>query len=379
MAEKTEKKKQIKKSFRMFTAGPVNVTDTVKQSLAYPEMGHREPEFEKLYEEVRKKLLRVFGVDTGKYNSFVIGGSGTAAMESVISAMVHRGRKMLVINNGAFGDRISEICDVYGIPTLKTGQQWGEYPKFRGIENLLLQEPDIEAVSMVFMETSTGMVNPVREVGELCKKYGKMFAIDAISGFAGDHLDIEESGVDFVVSNTNKGVSGLPVISFALVKKSAVEKIRDIPERSYYLSLLKHLKYAEKNQTPFTPQIPLFFMLNQALEELLEEGVENRHKRYRENSILMRQRLKELGFRFQLPEEQMSNVMTNVLVPGNYKYEEFHAPLKKKGYIIYPGKGPLEGKVLHIANVGTHTTKDVGGFCDALAKIVEKKKVEYLL
>ncbi len=363
---------------KMMTAGPVNVTDTVKQSLIYPEIGHRESEFSELYAGVREKLLKVFGVDSKDYSSFVIGGSGTAAMESVVASTVHEGRKMLVINNGAFGDRMAQICEVYNIPLVRTNHQWGEYPKLNGIEKLLLQEPNIEAVSMVFMETSTGMLNPVRDVGSLCRKYDKMFIVDAVSGFAGDPLNIQDSNTDFCFSNTNKGVSGLPVISFVCAKKSSVEKIRDISPRTFYLNLLEYYDYAEKsNQTPFTPQIPLFYMLGQALDELLEEGIENRINRYRENSSLMRKCLSELGFRFQLSEKHMSNVMTNVLIPRNYQYEEFHTQLKDKGYIIYPGKNKLEGKVMHIANVGILTTKEVREFCNILSEIVRERKIEY--
>ncbi len=360
------------------TAGPVNVSDAVKQSMIYPEIGHREKEFSELYAEIRRKLLEVFGVDSKDYSPVVINGSGTSAMETVISSTVNEGRKMLVVNNGAFGDRMAEICDIYRIPAIKTGYQWGEYPRLSGIEKLLLQEPEIEAVSIVFMETSTGMLNPVREVGRLCKKYDKMFIVDAVSGLAGDPLNIKASNIDFCFGNDNKCIGGLPVIAFACAKRSAIEKIRDINPRNYSLNLLKYHAYAEHgNQTPFTPQIPLFFMLNQALKELLEEGVNQRIARYRENSRLMRQRLSSLGFKFQLPEEQMSNLMTNVLLPRNYCYEEFHGPLKQRGYIIYPGKGPLEGKIMHIANVGTNTTKEVSEFCDAVAQIVEKKRAGY--
>lgn len=372
-----EQEKQ-RKPFKMMTAGPVNVSDAVKQSLIYPEIGHREPEFSDLYGEIRGKLLQVFKANPKDYSSFVIGGSGTAAMESVLSATIHDGRKMLVVNNGAFGDRMAKICEIYGISTLKTGYKWGDYPKLDGIEKLLSQEPGIEAVSMVFMETSTGMVNPVREVGALCKKYDKMFVVDAVSGLAGDPLSVEESNIDFCFSNTNKGLSGLPVIAFVCAKKNSVERVRDIPPRNFYLNLLENYDYAEKeNQTPTTPQIPLFFMLRQALDELLEEGIDNRIARYRANSQLMRKHFDELGFKFQLPREYMSHVMTNVLIPKNYSYEEFHTPLKEKGYIIYPGKGPLDGKILHIANVGTHTTKEVGEFCEEVAEIVREKKVEY--
>jgi 2-aminoethylphosphonate-pyruvate transaminase len=363
--------------FRMFTAGPVNVSDAVKQSMIYPEMGHREPEFENLYVGIRRKLLEVFRAEPSKYSSFVIGGSGTAAMESVISSVIHPGRKILVVNNGAFGDRMAEICKIHGIPAIQTGYEWGQYPDVKGIE-AILHKNDVEAISMVFMETSTGMVNPVKEVGELARKYGKTFIVDAVSGLAGDYLDVQESNIDFCFSNTNKGLSGLPAISFICARKEAIEKIKDIPQRTMYLNLLSYYKYAEKsNQTPFTPQIPLFFMLNQAADELLQEGLDNRHERYKQNSSLLRSRLKELGFRFQLPERYMSRVMTNVLIPKNYEYEEFHTQLKERDYIVYPGKGPLDGKVMHIANVGTNTTKEVSEFCDAIAEIVKEKRVQY--
>jgi len=369
---------QQKEPFKMFTAGPVNVSDAVKKSLIYPEIGHRETEFSGIYHSVREKILKAFAVDARDYSSFVIGGSGTSAMESVLTANIHNGRKMLVINNGAFGDRMAEICAIYKTPLVKANYQWGEYPKIDGIEALIAHEPEIEAVSMVFMETSTGMVNPVREIGELCKKYNKMFIVDAVSGFAGDSLNIKESNVDFCFSNTNKGLSGLPVISFVCAKRDSIEQVRDVPIRNYYLNMLKYHDYAEKsNETPFTPQIPLFYMFNQALDELLGEGVDNRIARYRENSLLMRKMLSDLRFKFQLPEEQMSNVMTNVLMPRNYSYEEFHLPLKERGYIIYPGKGRLEGKIMHVGNIGINTTREVSEFCDSVANIVEKRKAEY--
>ena len=371
-------KNKLRKPFKMFTAGPVNVSPTIKQSLIYSEIGHRESEFSELYKDVREKLLLVFGANSVEYSSFVIGGSGTAGMESVLASAVHNGRKILVINNGAFGDRWAEICSVYNIPVIQTNYEWGQYPNINEIERLLIQHSDIEVICMVFMETSTGMVNPVKEIGDICKKYNKTFVVDAVSGLAGDPLNVQESNIDFCVSNTNKGFSGLPVISFVCARKSSIEKMRDVPKRTFYLNLLKYYDYAEKsNETPFTPQIPYFYMLQQALNELLKETLESRYKRYKENSSLMRARLAELRFKFQLSGACMSNVMTNVLIPKNYHYEEFHMPLKKKGYIIYPGKGPLVDKILHIANVGTHTTKEVSEFCDAIAEIVKEKRLEY--
>jgi 2-aminoethylphosphonate-pyruvate transaminase len=362
------------KRYKMFTAGPVNVSNSVKEAMHYPEIGHRESEFSDLFVDVQKKLIRIFGADEENYTPFVIGGSGTAAMESVISSTVHDNRKILVISNGAFGERWAEISEIYNLEVSKINYEWGQTINLQDVENKLIQETNIETVCLVFMETSTGMVNPIKEVGDLCKRYNKIFIVDAVSGLCGDPLDVKDSNIDFCVSNTNKGLAGLPAISFVCAKNSAVEKIKDIPPRNFYLSLIKHIQYARKAQTPTTPIIPMFYMLQAALDDIFKEGLEKRMHRFRENSLQLRTRLKGLGFKFQLEESTMSNVMTNVLLPKNYSYEDIHEHLKKEGYIIYPGKGPLEGKVIHIANVGTLNKEDVNNFCEKIAKLVEDKK-----
>jgi len=359
------------KAYKMFVAGPVNVSKKTKEAMVYSEIGHRESEFSDLFKDIKEKLPYAFGVNPQQYSTIVIGGSGTAATETLLSSILHKNKKTLVVSNGAFGERIAEICDLYKISILHLNYGWGVYPKLEEIEEKLRKNKEIEAVTMVLMETSTGMLNPVHETGKLCKKYNKIFIVDAISALGGEKLNMENDNIDYCLANTNKCLRGLPVFGIICFRKSSLEKCRDIKPRSYYLDFFKYIKYSEINQTPFTPQIPLFYMLRQALNELIEEGIENRIKRYENNGKLLKQKLREMGLKFQL-KKGMSNLMVNILIPKNYTYKYLHDELKKRGYIIYPGKGPLLGKVIHLANIGTLNEEDVLQFCKDFKDILGK-------
>jgi 2-aminoethylphosphonate-pyruvate transaminase len=367
-----------KKRYCLFSAGPVNVSDKVKRSMIYSEIGHRESEFSTLLKDIRRKLLRLFAANSSDFSIVIINGSGTAALESVLISSVHDKNKILIVSNGNFGERMAEICRLYGLGLVHLSYKWGEYPDVKTIKDIIKKDRDLEVVAMALLETSTGMVNPVYEVGRLCKEYNKVFVVDAISGLGGDHLNVVSDNIDFCISNTNKCISGLPVLSFVCAKRSAIERIRDIKPRGFYLDFIKHYDYEENlDQTPYTPQIPLFFMLRVALDEIIEEGVENRIKRYHNNSTLLREKLENIGFKFQLERNVMSNVLTNVLVPKSIGYNEIHDKLKQKGYIIYPGKGPEEGKIMHIANVGILKKRQIVEFCNALETILNGRKIEY--
>ena len=249
--------------FTMMTAGPVNISDTVKRSMIYPEIGHREPEFSDLLRSIQKKLLPVFRANSEEYAALVINGSGTNGMEAVLVHSVHDGKEVLVISNGAFGERMAEICETYRLPLIRLSYKWGESIKLRDVESVLDNNPNLETVAMIFLETSTGMSNPVHDIGALCREYDKLFVVDAVSGLAGDPLTVVDDNIDFCFSNTNKCIGAYPALSFVSVKHSSFKRISDIKPRNYCLDLLKHYDYEHyKAQTPFTPQIPLFYMLN---------------------------------------------------------------------------------------------------------------------
>lgn len=366
------------KKYKMFVAGPVNVHDEVKDSMNYGEIGHRETEFSDLFKNIKQNFHFAFGTESKKedYDFVVIGGSGTSATETLLSSVLHDDKKTLVIANGAFGERINEICELHKVPTILLNYGWGNYPNLEEIEQRM-QNNEIEAVTAVLMETSTGMLNPIKKIGELCKKYEKTFIVDAVSALAGEPLNMVEDNIDYCITNTNKTLEGLPVLGIIGYKKLTIEKSKDVKPKSYYLDFFKHVKYAEHDQTPFTPQIPLFYMLDKALERLKEEGVQNRISRYKRNGDLLKKTLYEIGFKPQLKENEMSNLMINVLTPKNWTYEEFHDKLKERGYIFYPGKGELDGKVIHLANIGTLTEEDVIDFCNDIKDVIKERPIEY--
>jgi len=369
--------KMQNKRFTILSAGPVVASEKVRNSMGdYKEIGHREPEFSNIVKDIKEKTLRVFNVPARDYSSIVVAGSGTAATECLFSSLMHSDKKTLVVSNGAFGERIEQICDVHKIPIVKVHYEWGEYPKLEDIEKKLQEDSLIEAVAMVQMETSTGMLNPVHDVGELCNKYNKTYIVDGMSGFAADPLDMVNDNIDFVITNTNKGLGGLPVIGLICYRKAALEKSRDLDgkPRTFSLDFFKHVKYSEeKNQTPFTPQIPYFIMLRAALADLLEEGVENRIQRYKRNTELMRSKLQELGFKLQFPDEsQLSGLMTNYILPEGVGYQEVHDKMKQRGFVVYPGKGALEGKIIHIANLGILNEEDILKICRNMKEVIEE-------
>lgn len=343
---------------KIFVAGPVN-----SAHVYFPEIGHREPEFEEIYKKVKRNLFKLFKADKKDFDIAMIGGSGTAAIESVLSSVAEW---PYIIFNGAFGERLRDICEIYKINYSFGKCSWGEYPDLKHMEGFIKTNPQIKEVVMVYMETSTGMLNPIREVGKLCKKYNKTFIVDAVSAIGAEKLDMNKDNIDFCIANTNKGIGGPAVMGVVCCRKSKI----NLKKRSFYLDLSKYLEYGESNQTPFTPAIPLFYMMDESLTDLFEEGLDNRIERYRKNTELLRKELKKLGLKIYL-KDHLSNAMTNVYIPKGHSYEGIHNKLKKKGFLIYPGKGELLGKAMHIATMGTITEEDVMGFIKCLKEVLK--------
>ena len=334
---------------KLFVAGPVNISKGLKKLTPFPEIGHREPEFMELFSGVKDKLFKVFDVSPKDFDIAIIGGSGTAAIESMITSIVNK--KILVITNGAFGDRAYKICSIYKLPRAVYRFAWGEYPDLRSIEIILKENPSIEFVYMVHIETSTGMLNPIKEVGELCKKYDKTYLVDSVCAIGGEKLDMNKNNIDFCAISSNKGVGGPAVIGMVCCRKS---KLINMKKRSMYLDLYAYLKYGRINQTPFTPAINMLYIMNETLKDLIKDGVNNRTDRYRRNTDLLRTELTKIGLKFYL-NKNMSHIMTNVMIPKGFTFEYIHDEMKKKGFLIYAGKDELNGKMMHIATMGALT------------------------
>lgn len=361
----------------LFAPGPVNTSETVKSAALAPDMCHRSPVFENIYNSLRDTLIKLFKANNEKYTTVVVSGSGTASNETVISSVLKKGEKVLLISNGEFGNRLKAIIECYGIGLNLIELKWGEYPDLRRIENELRNDKDIRLISMVFHETSTGMINPTHEVGELAQCYSKMYHVDAISAVGGEDVNVERDNIDFCTGVPNKCLSGQPGVSFICVNKEKINEIQNIQGRNIYLNLQNHIKKAEEcNQTPNTPSVIMFLTLNEALKELFKEGINNRIKRYKENANIIRNNLKSLKLQFLLDvEKYMSNTVTSVFLPRSIGVNDFIKKMYDRGYVIYPGKGLLlKENMFQIANMGQIYPKD----CDSFNQTIKEVYHSYL-
>ena len=317
--------------------------------MALPDLCHREKEFADLMAAIRSKLLQAFNIEK-EFTSVLVSGSGTAALEMAVSSSLAPGRSMLVIENGVYGERIGKLCDVYNFHRHTIKLDWGVPPNLDDIEGILKRRSDIEVVSLVHHETTTGLLNPLQAVGELAKKYGKVFLVDCISSMAGDEMGF--TCIDLAVGTANKCLQGVPGVSFVLLRKKDLARLIKIPARTLYFNLTEYHKAQETGGLLFTPAIPAHYALDVALDELIEETVTGRIKRYGDAANFLRDGFKNLGLEFLIPQGWRSNCLTGLKLPKGINYEKLHAELKSKGFVIYAGQGNLSESIFRIANMG---------------------------
>jgi 2-aminoethylphosphonate-pyruvate transaminase len=355
----------------LLNPGPVNVSPRVAQALLRGDLCHREREFSTLQGRVRESLCRAFAPN-GEYTAVLLTGSGTAALEAAVASSLNPRRKMLVINNGVYGERIAQMASIHGFDVVESTFPWTSPPDLGQIDRALREDPAIEVVSLVHHETTTGLLNPVAAIGEIVRQYGRVMLVDSISGLGGETLDLATAGIDLCVGTANKCIQGLPGVSFVLVKTTDMERMRALPPRTLYLHLPMLYTHQERESTPFTPAIQVMYAFDEALQELLEEGITQRIARYRTAANLLRAGFESLGLKCLLPPDLRSNTITSLELPAGFTYEALHDALKARGYVIYAGQGDLATRIFRVANMGHLTIEQFVGFLTALNEVLEK-------
>jgi 2-aminoethylphosphonate-pyruvate transaminase len=348
----------------LLNPGPVNVSPRVAAALGRGDLCHREPEAYALLERIRGRLLEAFA-PAGGFRAVLVTGSGTAALEMATTSVVSPTGRLVVVANGVYGDRIASMAMAAGIRHTVVAADWITRPDPAALE-AALQAPDVEAVALVHHETTTGLVNDVAAVGALTRRYGKRLLVDSVSGLGGDALDLDSAGVDLVVGTANKCIQGLPGMAFVLGRSTVLDTLATLPPRSLYLSLATYLK----NPMPFTPAIQVAYAFDEALAELLEEGVGTRIARYGHAAAQLRQGFARLGLTCVLPAGLRSNSITSLGFPAGRTYAELHDGLKARGFVIYEGQGRLAREVFRVANMGHLTADDFDRFLAALAEVL---------
>jgi len=348
----------------LLNPGPSTTTDTVKMAQVVPDICPREEEFANMMKTLRKDLLKVVHASEDKYTSVLFCGSGTINIDVCINSLLPEGKKVLVINNGAYSTRAVEVCQYYGLDYIDLKFKEDERPDLELVEKTLKENPDIALVHTTHNETGTGLLNPIREIGALVHKYGATFTVDTTSTLAMRPIDIEKDNVDFCMASAQKGLMSMTGLSFVIGNKEIIEKSKDYPKRSYYCNLFLQYDFFEKTgEMHFTPPVQTVYATIQALKEYFEEGEEAKWARHTRVFNAIREGALKLGFKEVIKEEWQAGLVTALVYPddANWDFMKVHDYCYERGFTIYPGKIATT-KTFRLCALGAIDEQDIKDF-----------------
>ena len=360
----------------LFTPGPLTTSRTVKQAMLR-DLGSRDAEFIYLVRDIRQRLLLIGEVLPTEYTAVLLPGSGTYGVEAVLSSTVPPAGKILLLVNGAYGQRMVQMAQLLKIATHVLTYPEDQAVNPADVESTLRGDPTITHVAVVHCETTTGLFNPIAEIGALVRRYERIYFVDAMSSFGGVPLAVGALGIDYLVSSANKCIEGVPGFSFVLARLDALSATAGYA-RSLSFDLLAQYKGLENNgQFRFTPPTHALLAFHQALLELeLEGGVTARMARYQQNAELLRAGMATLGFQCYLQSAAQSHIITSFLYPAHprFHFEEFYQRLSVKGYSIYPGK-VSNANCFRIGSIGRIIPADVHGLLAATRTTLHEMEI----
>jgi len=336
----------------LLNPGPATTSDSVKYAQVCADICPREREFGEVMEWTVRELSRMAG-QPGRVETVLFGGSGTAADEAMISSCVPDGAKLLVIDNGAYGERLAKIASVYKL-NFEVYKSSGFAPLDCEAVKAKLAQGDFTHLAIVYHETTTGLLNPAPELCRFCHERGIATIVDAVSAFAAIPIDMDRDAFDFMASTSNKNIQGMAGVGFVFCRVEALEKTAGYPMRNYYLNLWdQHAHFKKTRQTRFTPPVQSLYALRQAILETRREGIEKRYARYASCWEVLVKAVKRIGLSMLVPEASQSRLITAILDPPspNYSFEALHDLARSGGFTIYPGK-LSEADTFRIANIG---------------------------
>ena len=358
----------------LFTPGPVNLAQNVREAICKYDICHREIDFDYLLQSIENKLLALFEIkNTADYRAVVITGSGTAANESMLSSVVG-GKNILILSNGEFGERLHGISKIHNENTFLLEFDWGEKLSLKKIKDFLRIQK-IDVIAMVHHETSSGMLNPLEKIGKLSKSHGAIFIVDCVSSAGAEVIDLEKCNITFCSSSSAKAIGSYPGLSFVVGETQEFEKLKNLPIKSMYLNLYKFYDFIKTfSQTPNTPAVHLFYALNQALSNILNEGIQNRYANLRDKANKLRQGMLSLGLKFVINQKDMCSILTTVYTPSHIDVGVLRQKLREKSIIIYEGKGCFKNRAFQVGNIGDLSFTDIQYFLDSLKKVLDSFK-----
>jgi aspartate aminotransferase-like enzyme len=354
----------------LFSPGPTMLPPGVLLKMAEPIMHHREPEFEKIYAEIREGMKYLFQT---KNEVLIFTSSGTGAMEGAVSNLLSQGDKAIVVRGGKFGERWGELCKAYGIEFIPIDVEWGKAVDPKRIKELLESDPSIRAVYTQASETSTGVRHPIQAIADLVKRYeDKAIVVDAITGIGVFNIPTDAWGLDVVISGSQKALMLPPGLSFATLSDKAWKLVEKSTLPKYYFDFKKELKNTKKNQSSYTPAISLYVGLRESLRMIRSEGLEAVFHRHEKLAEATRRAVKALGLELYAPDSP-SDAVTAVKIPGGIDGEKLKDLFFKKfGITVAEGQDRAKGKIIRIAHLGYYERLDMVMVISALEMLLKE-------
>ena len=368
--------------YLLLTPGPLTTTRTVRESMMQ-EYSTWDVDYNGIVQSIRTRLVELATGDAAHpdtHTAVLMPGSGTFTVESVVGSVIPSDGKLLVLNNGAYGARITTIARMLRVEAVELGQAEIEPTDLGQVEQMLADDPAITHVAMVHCETTTGMLNPVEAVGEIVRRLGRVFILDAMSSFGGIPMSMELTGAHYLISSANKCIQGVPGFGFVVADRAMLEATEGW-SRSHSLDLFDQWREMETNggKWRFTSPTHVVSAFARALDELKDEGgIEARHTRYVANQKTMVKGMRALGFRTLLGDDLQSPIITSFYYPDDveFEFQKFYDALKSRGFVIYPGK-VSHAQCFRIGSIGDVQPEDMTGLVGRISEVIDELGVRF--
>jgi 2-aminoethylphosphonate-pyruvate transaminase len=358
-------------TYKLLTPGPLTTTSAVKEEMLLDRCTW-DHDYKEITQKIRAQLLEIASATKEEYTVVLMQGSGSFAVESVMTTSIGTNDKVLIVTNGAYGERVVKMAKYIGLNHMEYRVEYNDYPNENEIRDILEEDRKITHIVMVHCETTTGILNPIEMIAKLSKEYGKTLIIDAMSSFGGMDINVSKLEIDYLISSANKCIQGVPGFGFVIAR---LEKLLGCEgnARSLSLDLFDQWKEMDKDgKWRYTSPTHVVAAFSKAIDELIEEGgVSARFARYQNSNRIVRERLEKIGIHAYISAEKQSPIITTFLFPNErFNFEDFYSFVKERGYVIYPGK-LTDADTFRIGNIGEIYEDDIQELCNIIEEYMK--------
>ena len=359
----------------LLTPGPLTTSKSVKQVMVH-DWGSRDATFIRINQSVLANLVEIIGGGSD-FVTVPMQGSGTFAVEAMLTTFIPRNGKVLILINGAYGQRAKKICEIAGRAVVVHETPEDTPPDLVAVEALLKNDSAITHVFTIHCETTSGILNPIAEVAEIVARHGRRLLVDSMSAFGALEIDARKIRYDALAASSNKCLEGVPGLGFVICRNAALAECKG-NATTLVLDLFDQAEaFARTGQYRFTPPIHVIVALGKAIEEhAAEGGVAGRGKRYRDNAKVLIDGMRAMGFRTLLPDRLQAPIIVTFHMPNDprFVFQRFYDALKDRGYVIYPGKLTVADS-FRIGCIGRLYPRHMEGALLAVCEVLDEMRV----